>query len=422
MSFDALLAIVTGTLVVLGLTARMVKQFTLSPFLLAIVVGIVFGPQVLGLADLTAGSVDGSTLLKHTSRVALALSVTSIGFRTQRGDLRANGRRVLSLLSVGMLTMWLVSSVGAWLLLDLPVPLALLLGAVLTPTDPAVASTLVQGTLAERMLPQRLRMTLQMESGINDGLALPFVLIAGLLVTEPGLGIVGDWSLETLRGVGIPLLLGPAIGVAVGALTKAARARGAIEETFLPMLLPAVSLLALALGGLLGASGIFAAFLAGLGVSWTARDQDVRRAAAIAQENFTKVATTVVFLVLGAMLPWGQWSALGLSGAAFGAWVLLLRRPVAGLLALAPTHTGPQSVLFLSWFGPLGVGSVYYATYVERYDIAGYERFFAAATLAVAMSVVVHTLTATAGLHAYARRTGSDAGEGETSTLEGRLP
>ncbi|SDX50217.1 NhaP-type Na+/H+ or K+/H+ antiporter [Modestobacter sp. DSM 44400] len=422
MSFDVVLAIVAGTLVVLGLTASLAKQYTLSPFLLAVVVGAVLGPQVLDVADPTSGAVDRTTLLEQTSRVALALLVTSIGFRLQRPDVRANGRRVLSLLSIGMLVMWLVSSAGAWLLLGLSWPLALLMGAVLTPTDPAVASTLVQGSFAERMLPQRLRMTLEMESGVNDGLALPFVLLAGFLVADSGIDSVGDLLLDMAREVGIALVLGPVVGVAVGLLTRLARARGAVEETFVPVLAPATSLLVLALAGLLGSSGVLAAFLAGVGMSWTARDPDVRRAVAVAQENFTKVATTVVFLLFGAVLPWSDWATLGASGLVFAAWVLLLRRPLAGLAALTPTRTGRWSVGFLSWFGPLGVGSIYYATYVDRFDLAEEGRFFAVVSLAVAVSMVVHTLTATTGMRWYARSTGSEVPEGQSSDLLGPLP
>lgn len=421
-TLDVVLAIVAGTLVVLGLTASLAKQYTLSPFLLAVVIGAVLGPAVLNLADPTAGVVGRGTLLEQTSRIALALSVTSIGFRLQRSDVRANGRRVLSLLSIGMLIMWLVSSAGAWLLLGLSWPLALLLGAVLTPTDPAVASTLVQGSYAERMLPQRLRMTLEMESGANDGLALPVVLLAGFFLPHSGIDSVTHLLLNMAQEVGIALVLGPVAGVAVGLLTRLARARSAMEETFIPILVPATSLLVLAVAGLLGASGVLAAFLAGVGMSWTARDPDVRRAVAIAQENFTKVATTVVFLAFGAVLPWSDWAALGVSGLVFAAWVLLLRRPLAGVAALAPTRTGRWSVGFLSWFGPLGVGSIYYATYIERFNLAQQGRFFAVVSLTVAVSMVVNTLTATTGMRWYARRTGSEVPDGDSSNLPGPLP
>lgn len=286
------LVVVAGTLVVLGLTARLAKKSTLSPFLLAVAVGAVLGPQATGIVDVAAQA-DPSQVLEQTSRVALALSVTSIGFRLQLSDLRADARRVVGLLTIGMVVMWLVSSLGAWLLLGLPWQLALLLGAVLTPTDPAVASTLVQGVLAERMLPQRLRMTLETESGANDGLAVMFVLVAALLVPGVGPADGADLTLAILREVGIPLVLGPAIGYTVGRLTRYARAAGTVEETFLPILAPATSLLVLGLVGLLGGSGVLAAFLAGLAMSWVAEDPAARESISIAQENFTKVATTV---------------------------------------------------------------------------------------------------------------------------------
>ncbi len=106
----------------------------------------------------------------------------------------------------------------------------------------------------------------------------------------------------------------------------------------------------------------------------------------------------------------------------FAAWILLLRRPVAVLAALTPTRTGASSVAFLSWFGPLGVGSIYYATYVQRFDLPQENRFFAVVSLVVVVSMIVHTLTATTGMRWYARRTGSEVPDGESSTLPGPLP
>ncbi len=76
----------------------------------------------------------------------------------------------------------------------------------------------------------------------------------------------------------------------------------------------------------------------------------------------------------------------------------------------------------MSWFGPLGVGSIYYAIYIERFDLAEEDRFFAVVSLVVAVSMIVHTLTATTGMRWYARRTGSEVPEGESSTLPGPLP
>ncbi len=96
-----------------------------------------------------------------------------------------NWRRAGALLTVAMVGMWLATSLGAWLLLDVEPWVALLVGAILTPTDPVVASSLVTGRLAEANLPRWLRRSLQLEAGANDGLALIFVLVPALMLTLP---------------------------------------------------------------------------------------------------------------------------------------------------------------------------------------------------------------------------------------------
>ena len=97
------------------------------------------------------------------------------------------------------------------------------------------------------------------------------------------------------------------------------------------------------------------------------------------------------------------------------------RPPVAGAALLA-TGTGPHSRLFLAWFGPLGVAGIYYLAYVERYGLAEYERLFAAGSLAICASVVVHTLTSTPAVRWYAHRSGTERAEGGSTEVEGALP
>ena len=111
-----------------------------------------------------------------------------------------------------------------------------------------------------------------------------------------------------------------------------------------------------------------------------------------------------VFLLFGSMLPWDAWVDLGWSGLAFALWALVIRRPAATVIALAPTATPARGVAFLSWYGPVGVAAIYYALFVERYALKDFERIFAAATLAIAVSVVVFSLSATPGVRRYGRR------------------
>lgn len=213
---DVVLALLAGLVLVLGILSRLLKRNALSPALLALLVGVLVGPALLGWVDLTR-VVPRAVLLEQVTRFTLAVAVADIGLQTTRDDLRRNAGRIAVLLTVGMLGMWLVTATGAWLLLGLPLVVALRLGALLTPTDPAVAAGLVSGALPDRLLPRGLRRSLQLESGANDGLALPLVLLAGLLATEPAATAVPHWLGETGRELALALAIGPSSAGCPGA-------------------------------------------------------------------------------------------------------------------------------------------------------------------------------------------------------------
>ena len=111
-----------------------------------------------------------------------------------------------------------------------------------------------------------------------------------------------------------------------------------------------------------------------------------------------------VFIFFGAVLPWDGWMALGWPGLGFALWALVIRRPAAAVLALAPTNTPRRGVAFLSWYGPIGVAAIYYVLFVERYALEQFDRIFAACTLAIAVSVVAFSITATPGVRRYGGR------------------
>lgn len=417
---DAGLALLGGGILVLGLLSRLLKRNSLSPVLLALLVGAAVGPAALGWVDLTE-HVPRTRLLEETARFTLALAVADIGLKLTRRDLRVNARRVLLLLVIGMPAMWLAGSAGGWLVLGLPVAAALVLGAALTPTDPAVASGLVSGVLPARMLPQRLRHTLQTESAANDGLAIPLVLFSGLLVSEPLGSALPHWLLTTARELGLAAAIGIALGWLAGRLLRVARQEALVAETYIPLMGVAVALLTAALVHLLGGSGILGAFLASLAMSLTS-PEELRPRISETLTALSRLAVVTTFAVFGTVLPWSGWVELGWSGLVFVAWILLLRRPLWIWLTLLPSDTGRLSRAWLGWFGPLGVAGIYYLAYAERFHLADYERLFAAGSLAIAASVVAHTLTSTPGVRRYARRVGTERPEGETVTLSGTLP
>jgi NhaP-type Na+/H+ or K+/H+ antiporter len=417
---DRTLLLVGVAVLVLGLSSRVVKKHALSPVLLALAVGVLCGPRVLDLVDPLA-EVQRHVLLEQLARVALAMSVVDIALRLRPADLRANAVRLAVLLAVVMPGMWLMTSWGASLLLGLPLAVALLLGACLTPTDPGVASALVTGTMPNSMLPRRVRMSLQGEAAANDGLALPFVIFSGLLATMPLQDALADFAVEAGRQLGIAVVVGGAAGWLLMKVVDVAGVHRLSEEDWFPLAASALAATVLALSHLLGGTGVLAAFVAGLVFSEGVPEK-LREPIHEVHRSLTKVALTVVFLAFGTVLPFDAWwPQLGLAGAAFAVWVLLLRRLPVGFAAVRLTRTGPLSSAFIGWSGPLGVAGIYYLAYAHRYGLAEYEKLFLAGSLAITASVLGQALAATAAVQGYRRSTGAQDEEEELE-LPGRLP
>lgn len=403
MTVDVALAVAGVAFVVIGLLATVLRRMLLSSVLVAVVAGVVLGPELIGILDPAATAGDERKLLEEASRVTLSISLVSAGLQVRRADLRENRRAAIGLLTVAMLGMWLLTGLGAWLLLGLPVWGALLVGAILAPTDPVVASTLVNGRMAEANVPRRLRATLLIESGANDGLALPFVLLAAFMLTRPARVALEDWLVEASLGVGVGIAVGLLAGVVVGRLSERALHRSEIERSSLLGLGLGLALACLGGTHLLGGSGVLASFAAGLAFSFVL-ERHVREELEQVQETVTRFLILPVFILFGALLPWSAWGDLGGLGLAFAAWALLMRRLPVVPLALAPAQLRRRDVAWLAWFGPMGIAAVYYALFIERYDVPAGERISAAALLVVLASIVVHSLSATPGVRWLAGR------------------
>jgi NhaP-type Na+/H+ or K+/H+ antiporter len=418
---DRALLLVGLAVVLLGLSSKVVKKHALSPVLLALAVGVLVGPVALDHVD-PASEVPRHVLLEQVARVALAMSVVDIALRLRPSDLRDNARRLAVLLLLVMPAMWLVTALGASLLLGLPLALALLLGACLTPTDPGVASALVTGTMPNRFLPRRVRMSLQGEAAANDGLALPFVVFSGLLATLPFGEALPEFLLEAGKQLGIAVVVGAAVGGVLMWLVDKAGVHRLAEEDWFPLAASGLAVAVLALVHLLGGAGVLAAFVAALVFS-EGVPEELREPIHVVHRSLTKVALTVVFLAFGTVLPVDAWwPELGLAGVLFALWVLLLRRLPVTFPLLRLSGTGPLSSAFMGWSGPLGVAGIYYLAYAHRYELPEYEKIFLAGSLAITVSVLGQALAAAAAVQGYRRVTGAQDDAREELTLAGRLP
>src|SRR5215207_553648 len=179
------LAAVGGLLLVLGMLGGVLKERTpVSEPLVALLAGVLIGPAAFGLLDL-ADLGNQTVILEEAALVTLGIALVGVALRLPVGYASSNWRLLVVLLGIVMPLMWLCSGLLVYMILGLPFWVSVLIGAIVTPTDPVVASSIVAGGVAERNLPASLRCAISAESGFNDGLALPFVVLPVLVLTEP---------------------------------------------------------------------------------------------------------------------------------------------------------------------------------------------------------------------------------------------
>jgi len=379
------------------------RVMVLSAPLAAMLLGIGVGPAGVGWLDLERWG-EPMVLLEQTSRIAVAIAVMASALRLPPGYFRGHVRAMTVLLTVGMVGMWLTSALLAHLLLGLSLWLALLLGAAVTPTDPVLAGAIVTGDLAEERIPARLRNLLTAEAGANDGLALPFVLLAILMLEHPTGDVWQRWLLEALaKEIVLAVALGLLIGAGAGRIERWTRHADLVEKSSL--LVVSIALAGFTLGAvkLAGGDGLLAVFVAGLAYRRQIDKADERREERV-QEAINRLVGFPMFVIFGMALPWEQWAAEGWNIVAFAMLVLFLRRPPL-LLALSPVlpplHR-PSEGLFTGWFGPVGAAAVFYATFAVREH--GHEVVWTHASLVVFASVVLHGVSATPLTRAYGCR------------------
>jgi NhaP-type Na+/H+ or K+/H+ antiporter len=416
MFLDVLLTVVGVLALVVAAFSALIRRLPLSGPLLALLVGVLLGPAVFGALELPT-VIDGHRELHEATRVLLAVSVMAVALRYPIRAVRSRVRPVVLLLVVAMPVMALSTAGVAAATLGVGLGAAALLGAALCPTDPVLASSVVTGEPAERDIAARTRQILSLESGSNDGLALPLV-IAALAVAGPLSG--SDALLEVLWQVAGAVAVGVAGGWVAGRTLRRESGTDAMESGALLLFTLLLALFVLGTSGLLHVDGILAVFVSGLAFN-AASSVGERLDENKVDEAVNRFLVLPLFLVLGAMLPWHEWAELGWRAPLFLVGVLILRRLPVLLLLARPLSARLRDALFLGWFGPVGVSALLYLT-LEAHRLGADPTVLAAGTLAVAGSTVAHGLTTTPGRVWYAKsakhasddpaETGSGTGHG----------
>ncbi len=400
------LFIVGAVVLAVGLLSAPIKRSFLSVPLVALLAGVLLGPAVFGVLDPREWG-DQTLILEQAARLTVAISMMEIALRLPKGYPFTNWRSLLVLLGPVMVLMFLVSGLLAYAILGVSFWAAMLIGAIVTPTDPVVASSIVQGEVANENLPARLRHLLSGESGSNDGLAYPFVFLAILMIQEPPGQAIFQWITRIILWEVLgAVVIGALIGYAAGKALEWARQRGEIRDPSFLAYSIALALMALGSTRLVGTDGILAVFAAGiafnLAISTSTEESEDQ-----IDEAVNRFFVLPIFVLLGLSLPWGEWAALGWKGPVLAALILLLRRPPWVLLfsGRVPGMRGARDGLFAGWFGPVGVAALYYAALSEK--LVGLEEAWVVGSLVISASVLVHGVSAAPLTKLYGRRAGS---------------
>lgn len=433
----ALWSVIVGLLLVLmALGGTVLKRLPLSTAMLYLLVGIGVGPLALDLLQLRP--TPDAHLLERLAEVVVLLSLFTAGLKLSPGlrDRRWALPVRLALNSM-VVTITLIAGV-AWLFLGLPVGACILLGAILAPTDPVLASEVQLQEAGDR---DRLRFALTGEGGLNDGTAFPFVMLGlGLL----GLHELGPFGLRWLAvdvvwATAGGLAIGWALGTAIGRLVLYLR-REHKEALGLDDFL-ALGLIGLSYGCalLLHAYGFLAVFAAGValrrleqrhsagGASATTVEQamahpDTTVAESVAtdpdhapafmaqavlgfNEQVERIGEVVIVIVIGALLWAVQWDAASWW---FVPLLLLVIRPLAVRIGLARASVSRNQRWLIGWFGIRGVGSLYYLMYAVNHGLDDKlaDQLVALTLSVVVASIVVHGISVTPLMAAYERAIG----------------
>jgi sodium/hydrogen antiporter len=377
-----------------ALTARRLARWNVSSAMAMVLLGVVVANPPLDLVDLAPTSEP----IQILTELALALVLFADASRVNLRALRADPGLATRLLLIGLPITVGLGFVAALLFTDLDPWLCALAAAALAPTDAALGAPVV----ADPHVPMRIRRTLNVESGLNDGLVTPLVtfFLAGA-VTEAG---TLDFSpADALVDLAVGLLVGIAIGFGGGFALKVARGRTWTTPASVAILIPTLALGSYFSALELDANGFVAAFVGGLVFGSTQRD-----AGEIGEfgEQLGELLGLVVWLLVGALaigllddLTWGM--------VVFALLALTVLRMIPVALALIGTGLDRTTVMFIGWFGPRGLASIVFGILaLDALPAADGQPVISLIILTVILSVMLHGVTA----RPLARRYGERAG------------
>jgi sodium/hydrogen antiporter len=405
------LAIVTALVFLWGALSARLERLDLTAPIVFVIAGLALTHGPLAPLGFTPENAQIKALAEITLVLVLFADASRVGLHEMRTDLGL----YLRLLGIGLpLTMALGTLLALMLPGDSSIWLALLVGAALAPTDAALGA----GMMANPVVPSRIRRLINVESGLNDGIATPVVLVA--LAGAAATGHGGPAPLATaVAELALGVAVGAVVGGAGGLAIQVARQRGWAAEGFAGSAVLALAVCAYACALALHGNGFIAAFSGGLAFG-TASGRPGSPLVPFVEEAGALVSL-LVWLSFGAVAVAPAISGLNWQIIVYALLSLTVIRMVPVAVALTGTRLGWPSVAFVGWFGPRGLASVVFALLALEELGKTAEPAVTVISITVLLSVIVHGATAEPLARRYAARLGP-AGTGPAHAERPDLP
>jgi sodium/hydrogen antiporter len=376
--FVLTLALVGVVIIIAALLSGLIDRSDVPQVGVFLALGAMLGPAGLQLLDVSLNS----PILRVVATLSLVLVLFTDAVSLSIAEIRRHRLLAFLVLGPGTLLSAALIALAAWMLLDFSPVLALMIGAALASTDPVM----LRGLLRRPGLPETVRLALRLESGLNDIVLLPIILIAMAVLSHSKL-----FGVESARLALELFLLGPGAGVTVGLLAIGAlelvRRKTGVRRDYESLYSLGVAFAAYAAAEAVHGSGFLAAFCAGL----TIAALDVELCDCFLEYGQTTAEMTLLFtfILFGSSLIWQGLLVLNVMTVLFALAVVLIR-PIVFLLSLSRTKLERRSCFLIAWFGPRGLSSLLLILVPVFARVPGSEQLFVVCCLVVLLSVALH--------------------------------
>ena len=380
------LAIVTSLILLYGIFAKKIEQTPISGPIIFLVVGLIIGPMGL---DLLGQGFDISSY-KLLAELALALVLFTDASKTDFSTLRSNIALPTRLLLIGLpLTIILGYVTGKFFFPELTWIELALLASVLAPTDAALGEPVVNN----KSVPAKIRSSLNVESGLNDGIVVPIVFLLLAMYSAQNSEVSNADAITLfIEEIGIGILVGAAIAYGASKLIILSLKRQWLEESWRPMLIIAIAISCFTLAQGIHGSGFIAAYIGGLVFGKVASTQKIQFINAA--EGTGKILTYLVWVIFGAVIITKYFSYFSWEIIIYSLLSLTVIRMLPVLLSLIKSGLSFKESLFIAWFGPRGLASIVFVIIVMDVNIEHENTFVLTAVCTIFFSVIAHGFTA----------------------------